>query len=166
MTAVVYDPKTPEMRFEGHAGAGRAGADPVCAALSILMYTLASEEAHSAPFPRENGKTAHPFPPSSFSPAKRNGFAGGREEAHSAPFPRENGKTAHPFPPSSFSPAKRNGFAGGPEEAHSAPKLCVEMADGFCRIRGGERAVYEVIVAGLRLLATEKPEHVHLEVKG
>ena len=130
MTAVVYDPKTPEMRFEGHAGAGRAGADPVCAALSILMYTLASEEAHSAPFPRENGKTAHPFPPSSFSPAKR------------------------------------NGFAGGPEEAHSAPKLCVEMADGFCRIRGGERAVYEVIVAGLRLLATEKPEHVHLEVKG
>ena len=119
MTEIRYDPKTPEICFEGHAGAGRAGADPVCAALSILMYTLASEEAHSAP-----------------------------------------------FPPSSFSPTKRNSLAGVPEEAHSASKLCVEMADGFCRIRGGEQAVYEVIVAGLRLLATEKPEHVHLEVKG
>ncbi len=40
MTRVVYEPSIPAMRFAGHAGAGRAGSDPVCAALSMLMYTL------------------------------------------------------------------------------------------------------------------------------
>ena len=129
MTSIRYDPGVPEMRFSGHAGAGEAGADPVCAALSILMYTLASEEAHSAPFPHLHGKTAHPFPPSSFTPSKR------------------------------------NDFAGGPEEAHSAHELHVETADGFCRIRGGEPAVYEVIAAGLRMLAENWPAHVRWEEK-
>ena len=40
MTLVVYEPETPAMEFIGHALAGPPGGDPVCAALSILMYTL------------------------------------------------------------------------------------------------------------------------------
>lgn len=40
MTRIVYEPSTPSMRFAGHAGAGTAGSDLVCAALSALMYTL------------------------------------------------------------------------------------------------------------------------------
>ena len=40
MTLVIYEPETPAMEFIGHAGAGLYGQDPVCAALSILMYTL------------------------------------------------------------------------------------------------------------------------------
>ena len=40
MTRVLYDPAAPEMVFSGHAGAGTYGQDPVCAALSMLMFTL------------------------------------------------------------------------------------------------------------------------------
>ena len=40
MTNVVYDPAGGWMEFRGHAGAGEKGRDIVCAALSILMYTL------------------------------------------------------------------------------------------------------------------------------
>ena len=90
MTAVRYDPAAPEMRFSGHAGAGEAGQDPVCAALSMLMYTLL--------------------------------------------------------------------------EALPAEGVERYLADGYCRVRGGDPAVYEVIAAGLRLLAAEYPEHVCLEV--
>ncbi len=91
MTSVRYDPAVPEMVFTGHAGAAEAGRDPVCAALSMLMYTLLS---------------------------------------------------ALP--------------AGETER---------ELHDGFCRVRGGGREAYEVIAAGLRLLAAEFPEHVCLEVR-
>ena len=91
MTRVFYDPKTPEMRFEGHAGAGERGKDPVCAALSMLMYTLL--------------------------------------------------------------------------EALPAKGVERYLADGYCRVRGGSRETYEVIAAGLRLLAAEYPEHVCLEVR-
>ena len=91
MTRVRYDPETPEMVFSGHAGAGEPGRDPVCAALSILMYTLLST------------------------------------------------------------------LPAGETER--------ELNDGFCRVRGGGRAAYEVIAAGLRLLAEEFPEHVCLEVR-
>ena len=91
MTHVKYEPQLPEMLFSGHAGAGKAGQDPVCAALSMLMYTLLA---------------------------------------------------ALP--------------AGETER---------ELHDGFCRVRGGGREAYEVIAAGLRLLAAEFPEHVCLEVR-
>ena len=91
MTRVRYDPETPEMVFSGLAGAGEPGRDPVCAALSILMYTLLST------------------------------------------------------------------LPAGETER--------ELNDGFCRVRGGGRAAYEVIAAGLRLLAEEFPEHVCLEVR-
>ena len=40
MTLVIYEPDGPAIDFIGHAGAGLYGHDPVCAALSILMYTL------------------------------------------------------------------------------------------------------------------------------
>ena len=40
MTLVIYEPAGPALEFIGHAGAGLCGQDPVCAALSILMYTL------------------------------------------------------------------------------------------------------------------------------
>ena len=40
MTLVIYEPEGPALEFIGHAGAGLCGQDPVCAALSILMYTL------------------------------------------------------------------------------------------------------------------------------
>lgn len=79
------------MVFSGHAGAAEPGRDPLCAALSILMYTLLA---------------------------------------------------ALP--------------AGETER---------ELDDGCCRVRGGGRAAYEVIAAGLRLLAAEYPEHVCLEVR-
>ena len=40
MTTIIYEPEGPAVEFIGHAGAGLYGSDPVCAALSILMYTL------------------------------------------------------------------------------------------------------------------------------
>ncbi len=40
MTLVLYEPEGPALEFIGHAGAGLYGQDPVCAALSMLMYTL------------------------------------------------------------------------------------------------------------------------------
>ena len=91
MTSVRYDPAVPEMVFSGHAGAAEPGRDPVCAALSMLMYTI---------------------------------------------------------------------MAALPAEGTAR-----ELKDGYCRVRGGGRAVYEVIAAGLRLLAAEYPEHVCLEVR-
>lgn len=91
MTSVRYDPAVPEMVFTGHAGAAEAGRDPVCAALSMLMFTLL--------------------------------------------------------------------------EALPAEEARRQLADGYCRVCGGETAIYEVIAAGLRLLAAEYPEHVCLEVK-
>ncbi len=90
MTKVRYDPSAPEMEFSGHAGAAGAGRDPVCAALSMLMYTLMEA------LPAEGSERW--------------------------------------------------------------------MGDGVCRVRGGRREVYEVIAAGLRLLAETHPEHVSWEV--
>ena len=40
MTRVRYGPDEYSLRVDGHAGAGSAGADLVCAALSILAMTL------------------------------------------------------------------------------------------------------------------------------
>ena len=40
MTLIIYEPAGPALEFIGHAGAGLRGSDPVCAALSILLYTL------------------------------------------------------------------------------------------------------------------------------
>lgn len=42
MTTVVYSPADGLVSLRGHAGAGEKGRDPVCAAVSILMYTLAA----------------------------------------------------------------------------------------------------------------------------
>lgn len=44
MTRVVYEPGLPALEFSGHAGAGIRGQDPVCAALSILLFTLCEAE--------------------------------------------------------------------------------------------------------------------------
>ena len=41
MTRVRYEPTLPALEMDGHAGAGKRGRDPVCAALSILLFTLA-----------------------------------------------------------------------------------------------------------------------------
>lgn len=40
MTRVIFDRAGPELRCEGHAGAAPLGQDLVCAAESILLYTL------------------------------------------------------------------------------------------------------------------------------
>ncbi len=40
MTRVEYSPAARRLRLTGHAGAGERGSDPVCAALSILVYAL------------------------------------------------------------------------------------------------------------------------------
>ena len=42
MTRITYDREELRLEMEGHAGAGPKGADPVCAALSMLMLTLAA----------------------------------------------------------------------------------------------------------------------------
>ena len=41
MIEVTYRPRGPLLTVKGHAGAGLYGSDPVCAAVSILVYTLA-----------------------------------------------------------------------------------------------------------------------------
>ena len=40
MTRIRYDREELRLEMEGHAGAAPKGADPVCAALSMLMMTL------------------------------------------------------------------------------------------------------------------------------
>ena len=89
MTVIRNDPRVPAMSFEGHAGAGEPGHDPVCAALSMLMYTLLA--------------------------------------------------------------------------ALPAAGTIRQSAPGFCRVEGGDPAVYRVVAAGLRLLAEERPENVCME---
>lgn len=89
MTRIVYAPETPALRMVGHAGGGEVGRDPVCAALSMLMYTLL------------------------------------------AALPAE-----------------------GVERS---------LSDGCCFVRGGDGHVYEVIAAGLRLLAAAYPALVSME---
>ena len=44
MTRVEYSPAARRLRLTGHAGAGERGSDPVCAALSILVYALHRRE--------------------------------------------------------------------------------------------------------------------------
>ena len=54
MTKVTYRPDEYEMRFEGHAGFSVFGRDIVCAAVSILMWTLTERalenEAYNAAY--------------------------------------------------------------------------------------------------------------------
>lgn len=45
MTRIVYEPALPALELSGHAGAGPRGRDPVCAALSILLFTLFEAES-------------------------------------------------------------------------------------------------------------------------
>jgi len=40
MTLIIYEPETPALEIIGHAGFGEPGKDILCAACSILMYTL------------------------------------------------------------------------------------------------------------------------------
>ena len=39
-TLIIYEPETPAIEIIGHAGFGEPGKDILCAACSILMYTL------------------------------------------------------------------------------------------------------------------------------
>ena len=66
MTTVLYDPAAPAMEWRGHAGAGAAGGDLVCAALSTLLYTLiaaapGAETELSEGFARVTGGEAGPY---------------------------------------------------------------------------------------------------------
>lgn len=45
MTRIEYSPAARRLRLTGHAGAGEPGRDIVCAALSILMYSLMASGA-------------------------------------------------------------------------------------------------------------------------
>ena len=45
MTRIEYSPDARRLRLTGHAGAGEPGRDIVCAALSILMYSLVASGA-------------------------------------------------------------------------------------------------------------------------
>lgn len=40
MTRIEYEPEAYRLRVEGHAGFGVTGADPVCAGVSVLCFTL------------------------------------------------------------------------------------------------------------------------------
>ena len=40
MTLIIYEPEVPALEVIGHAGFGQPGRDIVCAACSILLYTL------------------------------------------------------------------------------------------------------------------------------
>ena len=44
MSLIIYEPYTPAIEILGHAGFGEPGKDIVCAALSVLMYTLVDAE--------------------------------------------------------------------------------------------------------------------------
>lgn len=43
MIKVCYDADGPELSMSGHAGQGARGSDVVCAAASVLLFTLLSE---------------------------------------------------------------------------------------------------------------------------
>ena len=53
MTRVEYSPAARRLRLTGHAGAGERGSDPVCAALSILVYALLDAGAGTGAAPVE-----------------------------------------------------------------------------------------------------------------
>lgn len=40
MSLVIYEPETPAIEIIGHAGLDKPGKDILCAAMSILMFTL------------------------------------------------------------------------------------------------------------------------------
>ena len=69
MTRVEYSPAARRLRLTGHAGAGERGSDPVCAALSILVYALLDAGASENTLKRvEDACASHQVPLYRISP--------------------------------------------------------------------------------------------------
>lgn len=74
MTEISYDSAAGHLSMLGHAGAVASGKDPVCAALSILMYTLADLPGCKADLGENGGFAQLDFSPGEASEAICHGF--------------------------------------------------------------------------------------------
>ena len=144
MTLVVYEPDRPAMEFIGHAGAGLYGQDPVCAALSILMYTLIEAVPDAAL-------------------ATGDGYC--RIDAAERPAP---GASPHAAlrasrPAGAPGAAQRSGCAGEKDEGGSVVQFSPQGGNGTAR--ASSDAVFALVRLGVKLLAESFPHSVRLEVK-
>ena len=193
MTLVIYEPEGPALEFIGHAGAGLCGRDPVCAALSILMYTLIEAVPTAAVSSGDGYCRIDAGTEKNQTAAQRSGCGLEKEEggSRSAAFVTPHGSGAER---ASFdvgycrieastgknqTAAQRSGCGLEKEEGGSRSAAFVtphgsgaERASSdaaFCRpessVKQNTRASFDVVLGGLRLLAGSFPQYVQLKEK-
>ena len=150
MTLVIYEPEGPALEFIGHAGAGLCGRDPVCAALSILMYTLIDAVPTAAVSSGDGYCRIDAGTGKNQTAAQRSGCGLEKEEggSRSAAFVTPHGS--------------------GAERASSEAGHC-RIDAASCRpessVKQNTRASFDVVLGGLRLLAGSFPQYVQLKEK-
>ena len=143
MTLVIYEPEGPALEFIGHAGAGLCGRDPVCAALSILMYTLIEAVPTAAVSSGDGYCRIDAGTEKNQTAAQRSGCGLEKEEggSRSAAFVTPHGS--------------------GAERASSDAAFCRPESS----VKQNTRASFDVVLGGLRLLAGSFPQYVQLKEK-
>ena len=171
MTTVIYEPEGPAVEFIGHAGAGLYGSDPVCAALSILMYTLIAAAPGAQVYSRPGYCRVDGGP----IKAQRSGFDGERRRSGES-------ELSQPCGSEGFEACADAGYCrvdGGnsprrcgapPPPSLSAARTSLPAGESLPSLRGaGERAspeaAFAVVKKGLGLLAEHFPRNVRLVVK-
>lgn len=170
MTLVIYEPETPAMEFIGHAGAGLYGQDPVCAALSILLYTLAASVPEArASFGDGWARVEGPKPQIG---ARGRGFDLEKEEGGSGnegERPRPDAAGAIHESPAELQPhtdPRRRGGYYPPAEPRTGQRAADSRPyEATTQRASSDAAAYAFAATGVRLLAEHDPQHVRLEVK-
>ena len=145
MTTIIYEPEGPAVEFIGHAGAGLYGSDPVCAALSILMYTLIAAAPGAQVYSRPGYCRVDGGP----IKAQRSGFDGerrrsGESELSGAPREPSEAGLAGMRKKEGAERSFRGSYANHENEVPRASsddggsEGCEACADaGYCRVDGG-----------------------------
>ena len=153
MTTIIYEPEGPAVEFIGHAGAGLYGSDPVCAALSILMYTLIAAAPGAQVYSRPGYCRVDGGP----IKAQRSGFDGERRRSGES-------ELSQPCGSEGFEACADAGYCrvdgGNSPRPFGAPPSLRGAGE-----RASPEAAFAVVKKGLGLLAEHFPENVRLVVK-
>lgn len=151
MTLVLYEPEGPALEFIGHAGAGLYGQDPVCAALSMLLYTL----IRAVPQARVHAGDGYCRVDCAPRPAPAPGGDAPEASGNSTRFDTAMRDVELSQSPPIRIPAQR--IRIGKEKEGSIVQLSPTGGSGTVR------ASFDVVLGGLELLAESFPAHVRLQ---